>query len=455
MSASLPTFALRSRRVVTPSGVQDAVVVIEAGKIGKILPGHTTIKNIACEDLADLVLSPGAIDAHVHINEPGRTDWEGFETATRAAAAGGVTTLVDMPLNSSPVTTTPAALAEKQSAAMGKCWVDVGFYGGLVPGNADQMAALCDAGVLGIKAFLCHSGLDEFPNATQRDLREAMPVLAQHDVPLLVHAELIESAAPAMSNVRSYAQYVASRPARWELAAIELMIRLCREHRCRVHIVHLATGEALPMLASAKREGLPITVETCPHYLFFGEAEVADGDTRFKCAPPIRRGTCTALWQGLLDGILDTIGSDHSPCPPAMKALDSGDFTKAWGGIASLQLTLSTMWTLLEKQGGADLLALSRWLSAAPAKLVGLAGHKGQIAPGYDADLVVWDPRAAWRVEGSKLFHRHKLTPYDGSELKGQVQRTYVRGNLVFCEGRHLGNPAGELIRRPCTQLNR
>jgi allantoinase len=449
VNASLPIFALRSRRVVTPAGVREATIVIEGGKIAKVLPSDATLRDIPLEDLGNLVLSPGVIDAHVHVNEPGRTDWEGFETATRAAAAGGVTTIVDMPLNSSPVTTTPAALTEKQTAATGKCWVDVGLYGGLVPGNAQQMAPLCDAGVLGIKAFLCHSGLDEFPNATQRDLREAMPILTQQDLPLLVHAELIESAAPTMTDVRSYSQYVASRPVRWEIAAIELMIRLCREYRCRVHIVHLATGEALPMLASAKREGLPITVETCPHYLFFGDSEIADGDTRFKCAPPIRRGASAALWQGLVDGTLDTVGSDHSPCPPAMKALDSGDFTKAWGGISSLQLTLSTLWTFSVKQGCTDVSQPARWLSAAPAKLVGLDGRKGKIAQGYDADLIVWDPQAAWRVAGSELFHRHKVTPYDGLALQGRVQRTYLRGNLIFAEGAHLGHPSGQLLSHP------
>lgn len=404
--------------------------------------------NEPVDDFGDSVASPGVIDAHVHVNEPGRTEWEGFDTATRAAAAGGVTTIVDMPLNSSPVTTTPAALGQKRAAAAGKCWVDVGFYGGLVPGNADQIPALCADGVLGVKAFLCHSSLDEFPNATESDLRAAMPLLAKANVPLLVHAELLTASAPAATDVRSFDQFVASRPAAWELDAISLMIALCREFRCPVHIVHLATGTALPMLAAAKREGLPITVETCPHYLFFTDTKIADGDTRFKCAPPIRRGAWKDLWQSLQDGIVDTVGSDHSPCPPSMKCLGTGDVSKAWGGIASLQLTLSSVWTFMSQNGARDLARLAQWLSSSPAKLVGLARRKGTIAPGYDADLVIWDPDAQWRIDGQQLFHRHKATPYDGFDVRGKVQRTYVRGHLIFKDGVLQGRPAGELLQR-------
>ncbi len=455
MSDRTAVFALRSRRVVTPQGVQPATIVVAGEKIAQILVGNAVIDppGVPLDDFCDLVISPGVIDAHVHVNEPcpGRTEWEGFETATRAAAAGGVTTIVDMPLNSIPVTTTPAALMHKLAAALGKCHVNIGFYGGLVPGNADQMPLLCDAGVLGIKAFLCHSGLDEFPNATEQDLREAMPLLAQAGVPLLVHAELLSSPAPAVSDPRSYAQYVASRPAKWELDAIELMIRLCRETGCHVHIVHLATAEALPMLAAAKREGLPISVETCPHYLLLGEADVADGDTRFKCAPPIRRGTAAALWQGLLDGTIDTIGSDHSPCPPAMKELDTGDFTKAWGGISSLQLTLSTMWTFMQHQGNSNLALLAGWLSTTPAKLIGHDRTKGAIAAGYDCDLVVWNPEAEWTVDPKQLHHWHKITPYDGMQLAGKVHSTYVRGQIAFAYGAHFC-PSGRLLTRPPKQ---
>lgn len=405
------------------------------------------LAELVVEDVGDLVISPGVIDAHVHVNEPG-TDWEGFETATHAAAAGGVTSIVDMPLNSLPVTTTSAALETKRIAAAGKCWMDIGFYGGLVQGNAGQMKPLCDAGVLGVKAFLCHSGLDEFPNALEADLRAAMPVLAKAKVPLLVHAELLSSPAPAVTDVRSFSQFVASRPVQWELAAIQLMIDLCRETRCHVHIVHLATGAALPMLAAAKAEGLPITVETCPHYLFFENTRVADGDTRFKCAPPIRAGAAAELWQGLLAGTIDTIGSDHSPCPPAMKHLESGDFSKAWGGIASLQLTLPTTWSFMKSKGCADLTLLARWLSSAPASLVGLDQRKGKIAPGFDADFVVWDPDAKWTIKAAELFHRHPITPYDGCEVNGKILRTYVRGQQVFREGHVLGRPQGVFMTR-------
>lgn len=441
------SFALRSLRVVTPEGVRPAVVLVEGETIGAVLAYDSPPAGVASEDVGDLVISPGVIDAHVHINDPG-TDWEGFESATQAAAAGGVTTLVDMPLNSLPVTTTVAALHEKRAAAAGKLWVDVGLYGGLVQNNADRMQALCEAGVLGVKCFLCHSGLDDFPNATERDLRAAMPALAKSKVPLLVHAELLNSPAPAVTDPRSFAQFVASRPEQWELDAIQLMIDLCRETRCQVHIVHLATGAALPMLAAAKQEGLPITVETCPHYLFFEKATIEDGDTRFKCAPPIRAGAAPQLWRGLQAGIIDTIGSDHSPCPPALKHLDTGDFSQAWGGISSLQLTLPTMWTFLIRHGCKDLSLLAKWLSSAPANLTGLGQRKGQIAAAYDADLVVWDPDANWQIKASELFHRHPVTPYDGWAVTGKVLRTYVRGKQIFRDGHVVGRPSGKLVTR-------
>lgn len=421
-------FALRSARVVTPSGVRAATLVIDGGKIAAVLPHDAELDpDCPLTNVGVDVISPGVIDMHVHINEPG-TDWEGFETATAAALAGGVTMLVDMPLNSLPVTTNYAALVKKMSAAAGKAKVPIGYYGGLVPGNAGQMRELCAAGVLGVKAFLCHSGLNEFPNASESDLRAAMPILAEKHVPLLVHAELQSSRAPAITDPRSFAQFVESRPEQWELDAIQLMINLCRETRCHVHIVHLATSKALPMLAAAKAEGLPITVETCPHYLFFADTKIADGDTRFKCAPPIRAGAAAELWRGLLDGVIDTIGSDHSPCPPAMKHLDTGDFTKAWGGISSLQLTLSTMWTMMNRHGCSDLRKLAQWLSAAPAKLIGFSDRKGKIAPGYDADLVLWKPEARWTIAANRLFHRHQVTPYDGQEVLGKVMETYVLG---------------------------
>jgi allantoinase len=438
-------FALISRRVVLPGEVRAAAVLVEGERIAAIVEPAAVPHSWPSEDVGEWVIAPGVVDAHVHVNEPGRSEWEGFQTATRAAAAGGVTTLVDMPLNSSPVTTSVAALEAKRAAARGQTWVDVGFYGGLVAGSAPHVATLLDAGVLGIKAFLCDSGLPEFLPSSQADLQAAMPVLAQHGRPLLVHAELTHAAAPLPRDPRSYADYLASRPPVWERDAIELLIQLCRAHDCPLHIVHLANADALPLLEAAKAEGLPITVETCPHYLHFAADEVRDGDTRFKCAPPIREARHRELlWDGLKRGVIDTIGSDHSPCPPAMKQLDRGDFFAAWGGIASLQLTLPVVASGAADRGVSPA-QLFGWLSSAPARLLGLS-RKGRLAAGCDADLVVWDPAERWTVEGRQLHHRHKLTPYEGAQLAGRVCRTYLRGSLIFDRGNFVGQPRGELL---------
>ncbi len=423
-------WALRSSHVCLPDGTRPATLVIDGQRIAEVIIGDADIGDLPVEDVGNWVVSPGLVDAHVHINEPGRSEWEGFQTATQAAAAGGVTTIIDMPLNSSPVTTTAAALEQKKRAAENQCCVDVQFYGGLVPGNVDQLPGLIDAGVKGIKAFLCDSGLDEFPAASEADLRTAMPLLRDRDLPLLVHAELVDPNAPEIKDVRCYQQYLASRPDRFEQSAITLLIDLCREYRTRVHLVHLATATALPRLAAARREGLPITVETCPHYLYFAAERIHDGQTEFKCAPPIRseqnrRDLCDALTAGQID----TIGSDHSPCPPELKHLDNGDFSRAWGGIASLQLTLPIVWTLAQRTGW-SIDQLANWLSMTPAKIFGLE-HKGKIAVGYDADFCVWDPDAEWTVVGQELHHRHGVTPYDGERLRGSVKQTYVRGKLV------------------------
>lgn len=422
-----PQKIIRSNRVVFPDGVRPAALTLTNGQISRIED-----ESPDAEDLGDLAIMPGLVDIHVHINEPGRTEWEGFETATSAAVAGGVTTLIDMPLNSSPVTTTAEALAAKRAAASGKCANNVEFYGGLVPGNAHRMQELIDAGVVGIKVFLCHSGIDEFPNATEVDLREAMPALAAADLPLLVHAELVDRPI-AMADPRRYGDYLASRPDAWELRAIELMIELCRETGCAVHVVHLATAEALPLLRAARdEEGLPITVETCPHYLFFDAEAIDDGRTDFKCAPPIRsKENQEQLWQALEQGDIDLIASDHSPCPPEMKRLDTGDFSKAWGGISSVQLTLPTMWTRA-KARGIDLPTLARWLCSAPAERIGYHEIRGVIAEGAQADLVVWNPDANFTVEPNQLKHRHPVTPYLGETLSGVVERTYVGGKQVF-----------------------
>lgn len=441
-------FALKSSRVVTPQGVRAGTIVIEREVITEICFSGNPPVNASIEDLGDLVISPGVIDSHVHVNEPGRTEWEGFGTASCAAAAGGVTTLIDMPLNSSPVTTTVGALRAKQAAAAAQCYVDVGFYGGLIPDDAPHIAALIDNGVCGMKAFLCNSGLDEFPAATEHDLRQVLPSLADRRVPLLVHAEFQATPAATPTDCTSYRQYEASRPRAWERAAIELLVRLCREYDAPIHIVHLADSDSLDVIQAARQEGLPLTVETCPHYLHFSAEMIGDGDTRFKCTPPIRSARDRErLWSALAEGTIDTIGSDHSPCPPAMKCLDTGDFTAAWGGIASLQLTLSTIWTGARRRG-IGLERLAQWVSSRPAELVGLAARKGRIAPGLDADLVVWNPDAQWTVRSQALRHRHKTSPYVGETLCGQVHRTYLRGQLVYSDGEVCSQRIGSLLQR-------
>jgi allantoinase len=446
MASSSPDLIIRSRRVVTPAGVRAASILIKSGRIAEVRDGAADLDHCRIEDLGDRVVMPGLIDAHVHINEPGRTEWEGFETATRAAVAGGVTTLVDMPLNSTPVTTTVTALEEKRAAAHHKLWVDCGFYAGLIPDNSRAFAPLLRAGVLGGKAFLIHSGIDDFPNATEADLRAAMPILAGHGLPLLVHAELQKSESAPSVDARSYQAYLASRPRAWENEAIALMIRLCRDYDCRVHIVHLSSAEAISMLQHARAEGLPVTVETCPHYLFFSAEEIADGDTRFKCAPPIReRENREGLWQALQAGAIDFIASDHSPCPPELKLPEIGDFQRAWGGIASLQLTLPVIWTAARSRGHL-LPVLAQWLSHRPAKFLGLHRHKGEIAPGHDADLVIWNPEATFTVTAEMIHHRHKITPYEGRQLYGVVEMTFLRGRKVFENDRFVGGPSGNII---------
>lgn len=435
----------RSSRIVTPQGIQDGAVYVQNGTVRTILPAGVLPPNIPIEELGSLVLLPGLVDTHVHINEPGRADWEGFETATRAAAAGGITTLFDMPLNSLPVTTTVEALEAKRAAAEGKCHVDCGFLGGLIPGNAGQIEPLLNAGVPGIKAFLVHSGIEEFPNAGEPDLRAVLPLLARHGVPLLVHAELAGDA-PAASSLRRYADYLASRPPEWECKAIGLMIRLCAEFQCPVHIVHLSAAEALPALRSARAAGLPLTVETCPHYLRFRAESIRDGDTLFKCAPPIRESANRErLWEALREGLIDLVVSDHSPCPPALKRRDAGDFASAWGGIAALQLGLSAVWTEAGQRGfgPAD---IARWMSERPAALMGFQDRKGAITPGADADFCAFDPEAEWVVHGAELQHRHGITPYEGQRLRGTVRATYLRGRPIYRDGAFAETPLGDLL---------
>lgn len=430
----MTTRALHSTRVITPTGVIEATLILADGKIKDVLLGRVEQPGIPFESFGDKVIMPGVIDAHVHINEPGRTEWEGFETATKAAAAGGITTLIEMPLNASPVTTTVEALKLKLDAAKRKLQVNVGFYGGVIPSNIDDLDGLLNAGVFGIKAFLTHSGIDEFPNVTEADLRRAMPVLKKHDAKLLVHCELETIPAPRPTDSRSYQQYLASRPAQWETDAIALMIRLSEEFDVHVHIVHVSAAEALPLIRDAKKRGLRITAETCPHYLFFCAEEIPDGATEFKCAPPIReRANNELLWEALKDGTIDFVATDHSPAPPDIKEQQSGDFMKAWGGIAGLQFLLPAFWTDA-KERDFSVMDVARLLCEHPADFLGLK-QKGRIAPSCDADLVIWDPEASFVVKGEMVQHRHKLTPYVARSFFGVVERTVVAGRNVCGNG--------------------
>jgi allantoinase len=442
---------IRSRRVVTPGGIGPAAVHVRDGKIDRVAAWADVPAGAPLDDLDALALLPGIVDTHVHLNEPGRTEWEGFATATRAAAIGGVTTLVDMPLNSVPPTTTREALAAKRAAARGQCVVDVGFWGGVVPGNTDELAGMVADGVRGFKCFLVDSGVAEFGWVEERDLRPAMGALAELGVPLLVHAELAgpidrATAELAGADPRRYATYLASRPGASEEEAIRLIAGLCRETRARTHIVHHSAASALPLLRAARAEGLPLSAETCPHYLHFTAEAIPDGATPFKCAPPIRdAANREALWAALAEGVLELVASDHSPCSPALKALEVGDFVAAWGGVAGLQLALPVVWTEAWARGH-TLAEVARWMCEGPARLAGLTGRKGVIAAGADADLVVFDDEAAQTVTPDRIQHRHPITPYTGETLRGVVHATYLRGRRVAEGGRAVMTDRGRLI---------
>jgi allantoinase len=435
---------LHSRHVVTPSGIYDAVIVVNAGRISEVRKSSPEAL-VGAHDLGKAWLLPGLVDSHVHVNEPGRTEWEGFATATTAALAGGVTTIVDMPLNSIPATTNFGALRAKQTAAEEKARVNVGFWGGVVPDNSRDLEQLARAGVLGFKCFLSPSGVDEFQNVSEADLVQTMPKLARLGLPLLVHAELsaVLDRTPHVGDPRRYTTWLASRPPEAEVEAVRMLIRWCAATRCAVHIVHLSAAECLPDLIAARERKLPITVETCPHYLCFEAEAIPDGATQFKCAPPIRGAlNRERLWEALERGDIDLIASDHSPCPPEMKHPESGDFMAAWGGIASLELGLAAVWTEARARG-LSVEHVVRWMSERPARLAGLGPHKGRIAVGADADLVAWRPDVEWTVESAKLHQRHKLTPYDGRRLMGQVERVFLAGVEVFAEGKPIGAPTG------------
>jgi allantoinase len=440
--------AFVSRRVVMPEGIRPAAVLVEGERIRGVISPSDVPRDAVREDYGDAAILPGLVDSHVHINEPGRTDWEGFRTATRAAAAGGYTMLVDMPLNCIPATTDVSALEAKRRAAHGQCSVDWAAWGGVVQGNAQEIEPLAKAGARGFKCFLVHPGIEEFTMVTEEDLRESLPRVARTGLPLLVHAELpvpIDHATEHLKNENwsQYQTFLRSRPDEAELSAIEMMLSLCREYGFRLHIVHLATATALETLKAAREERLPVTVETCPHYLHLAAEHIPDGATQFKCAPPIRCGVNReGLWQGLKDGIIDLVVSDHSPCPPAMKRTGDGDFQTAWGGIASLSVALPVMWTEANRRGF-SLNNIARWMAEKPAELAGCDARKGKVDEGYDADLTIFDADAEFTVTEQNLHHRHPISPYLGEKLRGVVKKTYVRGKLVYSDGQFPADPIG------------
>ncbi len=435
-------------RVLTDDGIVLRRVVVSGGRIVTVesVSDWSDTEGGGTEVVLadDEVLVPGLVDTHVHVNEPGRTEWEGFASATRAAAAGGVTTILDMPLNSVPATTSVAALETKRSAAAGQCSVDVGFWGGAVPESLGHLAELWEAGVFGFKCFLLDSGVPEFPPLSAAQLRDAMAEIAAFDGILIVHAEDPEViAAHGMDASRAYGDFLASRPPEAETTAIGTVIAAARETGCRAHVVHLSAAEALPEIAAARTEGVRLSVETCPHYLTLAAEAVADGQTQFKCCPPVR-GAANAdlLWQALQEGVIDCVVSDHSPCTLDLKGLDEGDFGAAWGGISSLQLGLPLVWTEAQRRG-IDLATVVGWMSAAPARVVGL-GRRGHLTVGAPADLVVFAPDETWTVRAADLQHRNAITPYEGRELTGRVRRTYLGGVPVDLAE----TPRGHLLSR-------
>lgn len=448
--------AFRSTRVLTREGLRPATLVVEQERIAEVRAWDGVPAGASLHDFRESVLLPGLVDSHVHMNEPGRTEWEGFQTATRAAASGGVTTLVDMPLNCVPETVDLPALNTKRAAARGEAWVDWAAWGGVVGGNAQALQPLAAAGVPGFKCFLIHSGIDGFAWVGEADLRLALERLRGSGLPLLAHAEVAgpvrsatESLNASNADWRRYSTYLASRPDAAEVEAITLLIRLADEFETPIHIVHLASTQVLPLLADARGRGVRITVETCAHYLWFAAEEIPDGATEFKCAPPIRNmSNREALWVALESGLIDMVTTDHSPCPPAMKHRDEGRFDLAWGGIASLGLALPVVWTAMARRG-LGIERLGAWLAAAPAKLVGLAGRKGVLAPGADADIVAFDSDAAWTVTLDHLHFRHKLSPYLGAKLRGRVRQTWLRGQQVFVNDSFIGEARGRELVRP------
>jgi allantoinase len=438
-------FALKSQKILFSDGIRPGHLIISNGKVLDIAPYLPKDFNGPVEDFGNLVIMPGLVDTHVHINEPGRTDWEGFTTATKAAAAGGITTLVDMPLNCTPVTTSKAALLEKLEALKGKLWVDVGFWGGVTPESLKDLPELIEAGVLGVKSFLIHSGIDDFPHVEREHLEIAMPLLKAADLPYLIHAEIDNQSGNTIKIDDKYSNFLKSRPKSFENDAISLMIELCEKWRTKTHIVHLSSADLLNTIEQKRKEGLPFTVETCPHYLTLNSEEIQDGKTLFKCCPPIREDeNRLLLWEAIRKGIIDFIVSDHSPCTVELKKQEVGSFEEAWGGISSLQFGLSLIWSEAQKEG-LDLSDLSRLMSYNPAKFVNLHHKKGMVAKGMDADLVIWDPEEEFTITSDAIRYKNKITPYLGKKVKGRIHKTYLAGKLVY-EHDNFNGPYGSII---------
>ena len=444
--------AFVSRRVVTPEGVRPAAILVEGELVREVVTPEQVPAGADLQDFGETAILPGLVDSHVHINDPGRADWEGFETATRAAAAGGYTLLVDMPLNCLPATTTVEGLDAKRAAAKDRCRVDWAAWGGVVADNQNAIESLAHAGVPGFKCFLVPPGIDGFTMVTEAQLRAALPHVARTGLPLLVHAELpgpIDRATQELEDAdwSCYPTYLKSRPEEAELSAIRLLLSLCREYNFRLHIVHLSASEALPELRAARSDGLAVSVETCPHYLHIAAETIPKGATLFKCAPPIRgRDNCEKLWQGLRDGIIDLVATDHSPCPLEMKRLADANFKTAWGGIASLSVALPVMYTEARARGF-TLADIARWMAEAPAKLARCDKQKGRIAAGYDADFVVFGPEDEFEISRDRLHYRHAVSPYLGEKLQGVVKATYLRGKEVFRAGEFPGEATGRECR--------